>query len=110
MRIPGLSDISVNALRIVQPDPPVHLRGQDVRPLKQPEIRLPSLSEQDRHRGPWGDFRWRDFGPSFSTNRLRVYLDQAEGTLVEKGRQREHQKSKAQKARAEIDEVYPLYR
>jgi site-specific DNA recombinase len=49
----------------------------------------------------------RDY--SFSTERIKAYLDQADGALIEKQRLLEHQKAEAQKARTEIDRVYRLY-
>ena len=46
---------------------------------------------------------------SLSVERIKTYLDQADGTLVEMERLLAHQRSEVQKAQAEIDKVYRLY-
>ena len=46
---------------------------------------------------------------SLSVERIKAYLDQADGTLVEKERLLAHQRSEVQKAQAEIERVYRLY-
>jgi DNA primase len=46
---------------------------------------------------------------SLSVDRIKAYLSQADGALIEKERLLAHQRSEVQKAQAEIDKVYRLY-